>query len=119
VLAQLGNSSFPVLPVADAEDHLLGVVSLEEVHLASQFPNLSGLVVAADLMRTDVIPLRSEDTLDRALEVFVENDLLALPVVDGAPRPRVIGLVRRSDVSATYLRHVHGKRSGELARPSL
>ncbi len=119
VLARLAGTPFSVLPVMDTEGHLLGVVSVEEVHLASQFQNLDPLIVAADLMRSDVVPIRPQDTLDRALEVFVENDLLVLPVVDGAPRPRVVGMVRRSDVSSTYLRYVHGKRSGEHALPQV
>jgi CBS-domain-containing membrane protein len=89
----------------------LGVVALEEVLLASQFPDLDPLVVAADLMRADVTPLQPQDSLDRALELFVESDLLALPVVDGTPERRVIGIVKRSDVSSTYLRHVHGPSS--------
>jgi CBS-domain-containing membrane protein len=68
------------------------------------------LVVAADLMRTDVTPLQPDDQLDRALELFVESDRLTLPIVDGTPEKRVIGIVKRSDVSSTYLRHVHGMR---------
>ena len=46
--------------------------------------------------------------LYRAFELFVENDLTALPVVDGASEPHVIGLVQRNDITGTYLRHVHG-----------
>jgi hypothetical protein len=33
--------------------------------------------------------------------------LLALPVVDGDGR-RVLGVVKRADISSTYLRHVQG-----------
>ncbi len=67
------------------------------------------LVVAADLMRTDVTPLHPDDRLDWALELFVENDLLALPVVDEQrPERRVVGIVKRADVSSTYLRYVQG-----------
>jgi len=55
-----------------------------------------------------VTPLRPEDRLDRALELFVESDLLALPVVDGTPQPRVVGVVKRADISGTYLRYVQG-----------
>ena len=65
-------------------------------------------MLAADLMRSDVRPLTPEDTLDRALELFVENDLLALPVVDDLEGRRVIGLVRRFEIASAYLRHVHG-----------
>jgi CIC family chloride channel protein len=108
VVEQLSNTTFHALPVTDSDGSLLGVVSLEEVHRASQAPHLLPLIVAADLMRGDVTPLRPEDRIDRALELFVESDLLALPVVDGQPPGRVIGIVKRSDVSSTYLRYVHG-----------
>src|SRR5262249_38970798 len=82
VLNRLSQTPYQAVPVTDSDGRLLGVVSLEEVHLASQSPNLSPLVVAADLMRSDVTPLQLDDRLDRAQELFVEHDLLALPVVD-------------------------------------
>jgi CIC family chloride channel protein len=108
VVERLSGSSFHSLPVTDEESRFLGVVSLEEVHLASQSPHLRPVIVAADLMRSDVAPLHPGDRLDRALELFVENDILALPVIDGAPGNRVIGIVKRADIASTYLRHVHG-----------
>jgi CIC family chloride channel protein len=107
IVRRFNLGSHHALPVVDPRGGLLGVVGLEEVLLASHSPNLISLVLAADLMQGDVTPLVSEDRLDRALELFVESDLLALPVVDGTPVRRVIGVVRRADVSATYLRHVH------------
>jgi chloride channel protein, CIC family len=107
VIERLSDSAYKVLPVLNSEERLLGVVSLEEVHLASQSPNLLAFIVAADLMRVDVTPLQLDDRLDRAVELFVENDVEALPVIDGASQ-RVIGIVKRSDVASTYLRHVHG-----------
>jgi CIC family chloride channel protein len=114
VVERLSDTPFLALPVTDDEGRLLGVVSLEEVHLASQSPHLRALVVAADLMRTDVTPLRPSDRLDRALELFVESDLLALPVVEDGGR-RVLGVVKRADISGTYLRHVHGVMAGRDA----
>ncbi|HJT79004.1 MAG TPA: chloride channel protein [Gemmataceae bacterium] len=107
VLDRLSSTTYHALPVIDEQGKLLGVVSLEEVHLASQSPNLGPLLVAADLMRK-VTPLRPEERLDQALEAFVENDVLALPVVDNTAEGRVVGIVKQSDVASTYLRHVHG-----------
>src|SRR5262249_23272995 len=78
VIEHLSNTAFHALPVTDAEGNLVGVVSLEEVHRASQLPHVQALVLAEDLMRSDVAPLKPEDTIDRALELFVESDLLAL-----------------------------------------
>lgn len=111
VVERLGSTPFTALPVTNEERCLLGMVRLEEVHLASRFPSLRPLVLAADLMRSDVTPLHPSDGLDRALELFVENDLLELPVVDDTPQQRLIGMVRRVDVSSAYLRHVHGMRN--------
>ncbi len=82
VLDRLEAAVHAILPVVDDRNRLLGVVDLEEVHLASTEPALQPLILAEDLMRTDVRPLTPDDTLDHAQELFVENDLLALPVVD-------------------------------------
>ena len=95
----------PLLPVLDDAGRLLGVVSPEEVSVALQTSAAGPLLVAADLTRGGVTPLQSDDDLDRALELFVENDLLALPIVDGDLR--VIGMVRRADLVGEYLKRVH------------
>ena len=44
-------------------------------HQAAHAGDLGPLLVAEDLMRSDVRPLTPDDTLDRALELFVENDV--------------------------------------------
>jgi len=111
VIDQLAGAAYPVLPVVDGDTRLVGVVNLEEVHLVSQSPHLSPLVVAADLMRSDVRPLQPDDQLDRALELFVENDLLALPIVNNLEEMKVIGMARRFDISSAYLLRVHGRPS--------
>jgi CIC family chloride channel protein len=108
VIESLSKTPFQALPVTDEARVLLGIVTLEEIHLASQSPHLRSLVVAEDLMRTDIVPLHPDDRLDRALELFAENDLLELPVVEGAPQGRVVGIVKRADLSTTYIRYVHG-----------
>jgi CIC family chloride channel protein len=108
VVQRLGAHSGHTLPVTDTEGRLLGLVSLEEVHLASQSPHLRRLVVASDLMRTAITPLRPEDHLDRAIELFAEQDLLELPVVNSVPPERVVGIVKRFDLSREYLRRVQG-----------
>ncbi len=110
VMERLGSSSFTSLPVADADGKYLGIVGLEQVHLASRLPHLEKLVTAADLMRSDILPLHPGDRLDHALELFVEANLLELPVVDATPQRRVLGIVTRVDVSNSYLMHVQGMK---------
>jgi CIC family chloride channel protein len=107
VIERLANTSLQALPVCDTAGNLLGVVSLEEAILASRSPDLLSLVVAADLMRSDIVPLRLQDPVEHAMELFAESDLLVLPVIDG-PEPHVVGVVKRSDIAGAYLRRVQG-----------
>ena len=102
VLDRLSSVPYPVLPVVDGDSQLLGVVNLEEVHQASQEPTLKPLILAADLMLSDIRPLTPNDTLDKMLELFVENDLLALLVVNDLHQRRVIGMVRRFEIASAY-----------------
>jgi CIC family chloride channel protein len=119
IIERLSDSTYHGLPVVDKDGRYLGHVSLEEVHLASVSPHLHPLIVAADLMRTDMTPLRPEDTLDRALELFVESDRLALAVIDGSPERKVIGVLKRSEISSTYLHHVHGPPESADGAPAV
>jgi CIC family chloride channel protein len=105
VLTHFEDHGALVLPVLDEAGRLLGVIGPEELNVALQSAEAGPLIVAADLTRSGVTPLRSNDDLDRALELFVENDMLALPVIDGDRR--VIGVVRRADVVGEYLKRVH------------
>jgi CIC family chloride channel protein len=110
ILGKFEQSGFPVLPVVDDDQRLLGIVNVEELSWTRGSPGLSTLLVADDLMRTNIRPLVSTDELDRAMELFVENDVLALPVVNDLTQLKVIGMVRRFDIASRYLGHVHGLR---------
>jgi len=111
VADRLSRTGYQALPVADPNGRYLGMVCLEEVLLASRFPAAGPAIIAADLMRTDVPVLHPDDPLDRALELFVESDRLVLAVVDSSADRRVIGVVRRADISSAYLERVHGARN--------
>ena len=108
VIDRMAKSPYTVLPVVDHEQRLLGVVNLEEVHRAATSAELRPWLLAEDLMRPCDDPLLPGDRLDEMLEAFVENDLLALPVVENVTNRRVLGIVRRAQISEEYLRRVHG-----------
>lgn len=95
-----------------AQARLLGLVNVGELHLAAQASHAGSWILAEEMMRGDVRPLRPEDPLDRALQLFVDNDLLVLPIVASLEERKVIGMVRCFDVASAYLRRVHGSASG-------
>jgi CIC family chloride channel protein len=109
VLAEFERSPYSVLPVVGEGNTLLGVVGLDEVHLAFKTITAPALLVTADFMRSDVQPLQPDDQLDLGMQLFAENDLMVLPVVDGTPQNRVVGLIRRSDLARAYLEKLHGQ----------
>jgi CIC family chloride channel protein len=113
VRERLSRDPHSVLPVTDSDGRLLGVVSLEEVFLSLQLADPM-LVLAADLMRSDVIPVALNDSIDRAMELFAENDLLELPVVNNGDARQVVGIASRASIAGSYLRRLHGTfdRSG-------
>jgi CIC family chloride channel protein len=112
VLGRLADAPYSILPVADDDGRLLGIVNLEEVHVVMQATYVHDLILAADLMQTDVRAITPEMTLDRALELFVENDLLILPVVKDLESQQVIGMVPRSEISGAYIRRIQGPPAG-------
>jgi CIC family chloride channel protein len=114
VTEQFQDPATPVLPVVDDAGRLLGVVTPEEVSVALQSSAAGPLLVAADMARGGVTPLKPDDDLDRALELFVENDLLALPVADGDRK--VVGMVRRADIVGEYLKRVHAPPDQKSAK---
>jgi CIC family chloride channel protein len=115
VIERFTESRLGVLPVVDDEKRLLGIINLEEVLIATQ--TAGSLVVAADLMRTDVAPLSAEDRLDIAQERFVDADVLALPVVASNADLRVLAMVKRFDVASAYVQAIHGRPRVASVRP--
>jgi len=109
VIDRMAASPFTVLPVVDKDQRLLGVVNLEEVHRASLSPDLRNWLMAEDIMRQVDHPLLPTDRLDEALEAFVENDLLAMPVIEDEKGRKLIGIVKRAQISEEYLRRVQGQ----------
>lgn len=94
-----------VLPVVDAEQRLLGVIGLEELYPPA--PDQAGKCVA-DRMRKDISPLTPTDHLARAIELLMQTDLWAMPVVASATDRRLVGIVRRTDIAQVYLQTLHG-----------
>ena len=117
VVERFRECDYPILPVVNADGRLLGIVNLEEIGRMTQTPEMASLLVAADLAQNDIEPLMPGDELDLAMELFVENDLLALPIVDNRPDRRVVGMIRRYEIATAYLSYLHEAGRGEAKRP--
>lgn len=84
--------------VTDPEDHLLGVLSLHRLVLTNQ----DSLV--RDLMFTRPITVQVTADQEDAAKLLTENELLALPVVDG--ENHILGIITVDDITEVLEREV-------------
>ena len=108
VIDRFDTTSRLVLPVVDAEQKLLGVIHLHDLYWTANRRETLHWLVAQDLVRGRVRPLTPDSPLERAIELFVENDLPELPVVNTVAEKKFLSMVRRSDITRAYLHRVHG-----------
>ncbi|WP_437781456.1 magnesium transporter [Sorangium sp. So ce1097] len=76
--------------VLDAEQRLLGVVSLRQLMIAPGYRRVS------DVMKTDVVSVHEDVDQEAVARLFAEHDLVAIPVVDGEGRMK--GIVTADDI---------------------
>jgi CIC family chloride channel protein len=109
------KTSRTVLPVVERSGRLLGVIHLHEIYWTSIRREMLPWILASDLMRGNVKPLRPDHAIERAVELFAENDLPELPVVSEEGGQRFLGMIRRTDIARAYLRRVHGTMTSTVA----
>ena len=76
--------------VLDAEQHLLGVVSVRELFAAQPDKTVR------DVMRTDVVTVPDDMDQEAVSDVIAQHDLMAVPVVDA--EGRIKGIVTIDDI---------------------
>ena len=99
VLETLLGSRGNVAYVVGKEGNLLGAVHLRDVKDFLADRDLGPVVVAADLAR-DLPAYTPDRSLAEVLPTFDDPDLDEIPIVEGEPTPRLIGVVARRDVIA-------------------
>src|SRR5688572_20107465 len=77
---------------------LAGIVTRSDLQAIAARHDLSGRtsrIVLADVMKGPVLTVASDDTLEHASKVMLDNEVSGLPVVDGG---RILGMITESDV---------------------
>ncbi|MCB4203894.1 chloride channel protein [Deferribacterales bacterium Es71-Z0220] len=100
------NNYFPVL---DAEDNLVGIISIEDIRSVLFEEGIEDIVVAGEIStKSDLVYLMPDENLAQALKKFNKKDLGALPVVEKQKNGKLkfLGLLRRNDIAYAYNRAV-------------
>ncbi len=97
------HSSHAQFFVVDKNDKLIGRVKMDDIRqLLQQGDYLSDLLIAHDLMQTNVAKIHEKDTLDDVMKIFGRYTVEELPVVDSANPDKIIGVVFYKDVISAY-----------------
>jgi len=101
VIASLMVEGFGSVPVVDANDRLLGIVSEHDLLGALDDGKKLGTVAASDIMTCNPYSIHPEAMLPTLIHVFRASDLIRVPVVNA--KDKLVGIIARRDVLRAYL----------------
>ncbi len=100
--ALLARHRIKALPVVDAQDRLLGIVTQSDFFAAQRGSGRRAGGSVRDLMTRAVVVARQEQPMVELAQSFSDGGLHHVPVVDAARR--VVGMVTQSDLVAALLK---------------
>ena len=107
IVDQVIQSPYPHFVVLNQREELVGVLSLRDLKASlDKFEKLKEIVVAADLMTSDVITLPAEDNLEQALHLFESYRVSFVPITDSENPKTVIGILKKDDLLRAYKERV-------------
>ncbi|MEU9028158.1 CBS domain-containing protein [Streptomyces sp. NPDC048383] len=98
VAALLVEHDISGVPVVDADERVLGVVSRTDLLV-------QGRLTAQDVMTAPAVTVHAEQTVTEAARLITRRGVTRLPVVD--EEDRLVGIVTRRDLLRVFLRPDH------------
>jgi signal-transduction protein with cAMP-binding, CBS, and nucleotidyltransferase domain len=98
-MSQSGDDEFVV---ADAQGDYLGLIVREDIKTVLMEREAIPLLLADELMRTDIQPVQTTDDLAAAMDAFNRDDVASLPVSTPAMPNKIIGLLSRTALMRRY-----------------
>ena len=93
--------------VVDRNERLIGRITLSEVRkLIQDQEYLADIVIAHDLINSQVVSIHSTDSLDQVMRIFGRHAVEELPVVKAGNGKSIMGLVSYRDVMEAYNREL-------------
>ncbi|CAN5882021.1 chloride channel protein [soil metagenome] len=99
-----------VFPVLDEQQHLIGILTLEDLAMIAAEPDLDALIRAVDIMRT-VVAIPQGMLVSEALDIIMSAGVRELPVVDA--ELRVLGMLDEAALAREYMRARATNRPGD------
>ena len=106
ILETISYSKNFYFPVIDNKGDMTGILSFSDIREMMFEEQLGDLLVAGELATHKVLALTPEQNLNQAMELFTQLDVDQLPVVRHDDKVKVIGMITRGDVMASYNREI-------------
>ncbi len=106
IVHRLATNHQHYFPVVDAEGHVVGIFTDDDVRSYLYDDVLWDLVVARDIMVTNIVSVVPDDDLNTAMKAFTSLNLDELPVVDKEDSGHLLGMLRRKESIAAYNQRV-------------
>lgn len=93
-------------PVVDAEQRMVGIISLTDVRRIFRAAEVADMVIVRDFMIEKVVTTTPDEDLNTTLHKLNEYGLHEIPVVDPADPRRVLAMLTRHQLGAAYQRRL-------------
>jgi CIC family chloride channel protein len=103
IIKAIGSSTQTEFPVVDSELRFVGMITYNDLRkVVSDAAALGPVVVAGDLASPEFEGVSPGDTLRTALQRLGVRGSHHIPVVDDADQTKLLGLISREEIFATY-----------------
>ncbi len=103
-----------VFPVVNAADKLTGMFSISDVREILVERDLDNLLIMKEIASDEVPTVTPDDDLASVLRCFTENEVDTLPVVDPKDSARLLGMLRRNEVTRGYYEKLQAMKRSSL-----
>ncbi len=102
------NAKHNVYNVVDEEGNYLGIITLEHLKfIMGEKDDFQDLILAIDVLEP-FEPLKEDDNLETAMNLFGRYDIDEIPVVENN---KIIGVIRRKDIIETYNKEIYKREA--------
>lgn len=91
-----------VFPVVNAEQELTGIFSITDVREILVERGLDNLLIMKEIASEEVPVVTPDEDLATVLSRFIEHEVNMLPVVDRDDNRKLLGMLRRNEVTRSY-----------------
>jgi CIC family chloride channel protein len=99
IMTAVDQQSFPVV---NSESEITGVISIGDVREILVERGLDDLLLVGEIADDEIPSVTLDDDLATVLRLLTEHEVDTLPVVESETKAKLMGLIRRRDVLASY-----------------